>query len=557
MNPHLTVLMAAAECRGVAKVGGLADVVFDLSIRLAAQHDVLVVLPLYASLPPAGPSEICFEFPVRFEGALVSARLHRTRVDGLSVFLIEAEPFSGDGGTVYVDSGKRGKGPFEDDARRFAFYCAAVWELVKHHEPFSQTQILHCHDWHTGLLPLFVRLEGLQERFRTLFTIHNLDYQGTRPFDEAYAPGASWRQWFPDRWDSLVKSGLQELVADPHAELCFNPLRCAIRCSDAVNTVSPTYAREITKPDRPAGNFLGGRGLEADLALRHTEGRLWGILNGLDYEIFDPERLDPPFRSSAPDLLDIRQTHRRQLWQELPQDIEQLASKHGKRFGNAARVRHHLSSFLIAARDLPLTVCVTRAVSQKLGLFTEDWRPGLSMMKAFLERGTALLVVGTGELEDKLEPLNDEPAALFLQVFDAPFATKLYAAGELFLMPSDFEPCGISQLMALRYGCLPIVHDRGGLHDTVLAGKTGFVFQGRTRKLAKEAFLQSASEAVSAVKSPGYGTMVRQAMEQRFEWTKSVQDYELIYLKIFSELLDPPGTAKLLSKGPRKGKGAI
>ncbi len=145
--------------------------------------------------------------------------------------------------------------------------------------------------------------------------------------------------------------------------------------------------------------------------------------------------------------------------------------------------------FLKTALSLPLTVCVTRAVSQKLGLFTEQLASGVAVPKAFLEQGTALLVIGTGELEDKLEQLNDEPSALFLQVFDAEFANRLYAAGTLFLMPSDFEPCGISQLMALRYGCLPLVHDRGGLHDTVKAGRTGFLYQGKNRESAKIAFL--------------------------------------------------------------------
>jgi starch synthase len=528
---HLTILMGAAECRGVAKVGGLADVVFDLSVRLNARgHRALVVLPLYADLAPPSPApEALFDFLVRFEGGTQPARLLRATVDGLEVFLVEAPVFSGDLGAVYVDSGARGKGPFEDDARRFAFFSAALWELVKHHKPFQQADVLHCHDWHTGLVPLLVRLDGQEERCKTVFTIHNLDYQGTRPFDEPYAPGASWRQWFPERWDELVRSEWKDLVADPGAGHCFNPLRCGIRTADAVNTVSPTYAAEITLPDDPASNFLGGRGLEADLGFRRREGRLWGILNGLDYEAFDPGRLDPPFASDTPDLLARRRAHRDKLWLDLPAVVDALERKHGKRFGNAARVRKHLPRFLEKAGSLPLTVCVTRAVSQKLGLFTEDLKPGTPLARGFLRRGTALLVLGTGELEAKLEPLNDEPAALFLQVFDAELATRLYSAGELFLMPSDFEPCGISQLMALRFGCLPLVHDRGGLHDTVKAGRTGFVFQGATRDRAKTAFLEAASQAVAAVQGPGYETLVRQAMEERFEWTRSVDEYVGIY----------------------------
>ncbi|HTH15001.1 MAG TPA: glycogen/starch synthase, partial [Spirochaetia bacterium] len=395
--------------------------------------------------------------------------------------------------------------------------------------PFTEAQVLHCHDWHTATLPLLLRLEGQEKRWKTLFTIHNLDYQGTRPFDDPYAPGASWRQWFPDRWEALVRSGLVDAISDPQAPHCFNPLRCAICLSDAVNTVSPSYALEIAQPDNPRANFLGGRGLEQDLARRRDEGRLWGILNGLDYEDFDPAKLEPPFGPGEPEVLARRRVHRDRLWADLPGAIDGLIRRHGAKFGNSARVKAHLGIFLEAAKSLPLTVCVTRAVSQKLGLFTEALASGQPVSTAFLDRGSALLVIGTGELEAKLEPLNDDPRALFLQVFDPEFANRLYAAGELFLMPSDFEPCGISQLIALRFGCLPLVHDRGGLHDTVRHGKTGFVFQGTDRETAKNAFLETTAQAIRVVQGPRYETMVRGALNQRFEWTQSVKEYQSIY----------------------------
>ena len=535
MPQKLSILMAAAECRGVAKVGGLADVVFDLSARLTAEgHRVTVILPLYSETAVArGGAEIVAEAEIPFGGTAVTATLRRAVVNGLEVHLVDAPAFQGDDGSVYIDSGTRGHGPFEDDARRFAFFSAAVWELVKTYPPFGGVQILHCHDWHTALIPLFVRLEGLEHRYATVFTIHNLDYQGTRPWDDAYAPLASWRQWFPDRWKALKKAkALFAAATDPVAKNCFNPMRCGIRASAGVNTVSPTYAAEITRPDNPSANFLGGRGLEKDLALRKGEGRLWGIINGLDYDAFDPGNLDPPFSTASPKLLDLRRRHRDALWEGLPAAMDELEAKHGRKFRNADRVREHLSEFLATAKALPLTVCVTRAVSQKLGLFVEDLEPGVPLARAFLHRGSALLVIGTGELEEQLEPLNDEPAALFIRCFDADFATRLYAAGELFLMPSDFEPCGISQLMAMRFGCLPLVHDRGGLHDTVRHAKTGFVFQGTTRQAAKKAFLDTASQAIAALESRGYERLVRQAMEQRFEWTASVRQYEELYAAV-------------------------
>jgi len=511
MKKSMTVLMASAECRGVAKVGGLADVVFDLSHRLVgAGHRVYVVLPLYADLRAPADLETVAEVSVAFEGEATPARLLRAKVDGLEVHLVDAAVFRGDGGSVYVDSGRRGKGPFEDDARRFAFFSAAVWHLVST-ATLPGVQVVHCHDWHVGLVPLLMRLDGRQKDFRTVFTIHNLDYQGTRPLDEPYAPGASWRQWFPERWASLQSSGLVSLIRDPAAPHCFNPLRCGIRVCDAVNTVSPTYAREITKADDPAANFFGGRGLEPDLKRRKAEGRLWGILNGLDYGANDPSRLKPPFTAESPDLPARRRTHREALLKGLPAAVAELETKHGKRFGNAARVKDHLAEFLRTATGRPLTVCVTRAVSQKLGLFVETLASGEPVSRAFLKTGTALLVIGTGELEEKLEPLNDEPGALFLQCFDAELAHRLYAAGDLFLMPSDFEPCGISQLMALRFGCLPIVHDRGGLPAAVEAVKPGFLFSGKTREAVMlSGDRQAAAEAVA--RKAGIDTVIAQML---------------------------------------------
>lgn len=531
-SKKLSVLMVAAECRGIAKVGGLADVVFDLSqaLRLAG-HEVHVIIPCYevGAVPPQAKRETKLDFLVRFEGEAVATRLVQTEVSGLVIHLIEAPLFRGEEGSIYVDSQKRGKGPFEDDARRFAFFSAAVWDLVKHHPPFSTVQVLHCHDWHTSWIPLLAKLDNEASRFPSVFTIHNLDYQGTRPWDEPYAPGASWRQWFPERWDTLVGSGWVETLSDPQAPHCFNPMRCGIRMADAVNTVSPSYALEITQPDDPASNFIGGRGLEADLLRRQAEGRLWGILNGLDYHAFDPDQLTPPYNAKTPDLIKVRRQHRDHLWETFPSRLESLVLKHGSRFGNSDRARAHLSVFLTQTAGLPLTVCVTRAVSQKLGLFTETLTSDQTVAQAFLTTGTALLVIGSGELQDKLEPLNDEPTALFLQVFDAEFATTLYAVGDLFLMPSDFEPCGISQLMALRFGCLPLVHNRGGLHDTVRDGQTGFVFEGTDRASAKREFLATSVRAVATVQGSQAEGMIRQAMTERFEWTRSVVEYEGIY----------------------------
>jgi len=525
--------MAAAECRGYCKVGGLADVVYDLSRELVKTgQTVHVVLPLYSEVPRPKTATFQFEFQVSFDRRSLPVRVWNAAVDDLVITLLEADYFSGTWGSVYIDSGAGGKGPFEDDAQRFAFFSAAVWELIQNHEPFSSVALLHCHDWHTGLIPLFCHLDKREKRYPTVFTIHNLDYQGTRPWNEAYAPGASWSQWFPHRWEQMKTSPWFSLVSDPLAPHCFNPMRCGITTSDAVNTVSPSYAKEITLADDPPSNFLGGRHLEPDLKRRHQERRLWGILNGLDYEVFNPAHLDPPFEARDPQLLPKRTHHKSSLLKGLATTVESLARTKKQHFANADRVKHHLKDFLEASAELPLAVCVTRAVQQKLGLFSENLSDGTPVALAFLDEGWSLLIIGTGELEQRLEFLNDDPRALFLRVFDTELATKFYAAGDLFLMPSDFEPCGISQLMALRFGCLPLVHDRGGLHDTVFDGKTGFSYQGQTRDDAKLQFLDAARRARVLWDSHGREEMIRTAMEQRFSWEDAVVQYRSLYRTI-------------------------
>ena len=518
---RLSVLMVASECRGIAKVGGLADVVRDLSQNLHRQgHQVAVVMPGYSSIKV--PSEIVLDFLVRFGGATHPARLRKTQLGDLAVYLVEATPFTGEDGGVYIDSGARGKGPFEDDALRFAFFCAAVWSLLKTHHGFAEFGVLHCHDWHTAFLPLFLRLEGTLPGVRSVFTIHNLEYQGTRPFDGNYAPGASFRQWFPELRDELDQSGVIELCRDPGVPWCFNPMRTGIRLADAVNTVSPTYAQEITRADNPEANFLGGRGLEPDLNVRQSEGNLLGILNGMDYDEYDPSVLVPPFFADTPDLLAVKQAYRGKLAQQL----RSLAT-----LGD--RASHHLPVFLDSLGSLPLVICVTRAVAQKFSLVLDPLTSGRLVLDALLESPVHLVVLGTGELASRLEALNDHPSALFLNLFDAGLATTLFCAGDLLLMPSDFEPCGLSQLLAMRFGCLPLVHDRGGLHDTVTPGQTGFVFGGTTRHEAISSLFEQFDRALRVLADPqSHELMIRKALAARFDWSGSTLEYEQLYRRL-------------------------
>ena len=534
--PH--VLMVAAECRDLAKVGGLADVVRDLSQALRTLDvPVRIVMPYYDVVRRSAQST--GELRVDFGGKSWPLETFECELESVPLHLLRSTNFFGGAyGNVYIDSDRLGRGPFEDDAKRFAFFSAAVLAFVESQSRHHPIEALHCHDWHTGVLLVLLkhdpRYRQLASTLRTLFTIHNLDYQGTRPFEMAGDRELlSFADWFPALYQGLAAEGNLEALRDPRAaDLCFNPMRAGIVLADNVNTVSPTYAQEITQPDDPARNFVGGRGLEHDLARLSTRGGLHGILNGLDYRLNDPTSLTPPFNTHVEGWQAARRQHKVELLADLPGHMRRLDLKLGGRFWNRERVLANLSTYRPdewIAR--PLIVAVTRAVSQKVSILLEALEGGASLLQEMLKRSISLLLLGTGDLQDQLEEINHCPNGLFVCAFDPEFAGQLYAGGDLFLMPSDFEPCGISQMIAMRYGCLPLVHDIGGLHDTVQDMQTGFVYAGTDRNAAKLALLETLDRALDhyANHRTQWTAMQKAAMQARFEWTTSARKYVELY----------------------------
>jgi starch synthase len=520
----------AAECRGLAKIGGLGDVVFDLAQNLTERgHDVSIVLPSYESLQI--PSAHVLDFLVPFGESPVTTRLLQVNKPfPIKTFLVDGPFFRGDWGEVYIDSQARQKGPFEDDALRFAYFCRALHVLFKTHPHFLSKEIVHLHDWHTGFLPLLLRLDPPKSIPRTLFTIHNLDYQGIRPWDSPGIPWGGFRQWFPDLWEKLLESPDFLSASDPRYLEGINPMRCGIQLSLGVSTVSPTYAQEITQADDTSRGFIGGRGLEKDLAERQAQGRLWGILNGLDEKAHDPHQAERPFSAEDPELFSTKRALCNDFLTQLPRLVTEVKARLGQRFKNSAAVFAHLEQFLLESKERPLFAMITRAASQKLGLFLEPHEKNQRVADLFLERPLALIVIASGEREEELNFLNTVPNALFLDLFDAPLAEKLYTAASYFLMPSDFEPCGLSQLIAMRYGTPPLVHDRGGLHDTVQHQKTGLAFSGTTRKETRDVFLQTVDRACQLFSDGApWEQLARNAMKERFTWEASIDRYLELY----------------------------
>lgn len=536
-SPH--VYMIAAECRGLAKVGGLGDVVCDLSKAL---HDldvpVAVVLPCYDVIDQ--PAAYLEQYNVPFGGRYWIVDVFTCELDGVPVYLLRNDDFfGGEYGEVYIPSDRRGGGPFEDDAKRFAFFSVAVLEWIDRRRMAGRpVDALHCHDWHTASLLVLLRHDAayrsLSCQVRTLFTIHNLDYQGVRPFVAGDAPERllSFADWFPRLYRDMCMADILYPPAAGHPPGTYNPLRAGIALADNVNTVSPTYASEITQPDDPARNFTGGRGLQTDLQYAREQGRLHAILNGLDYTVNDPERLEPPFAANMAGWATARAAHRERFVRNLPALLGGLAERLGDRFRNRAEVAARMSDYDAEVwLRRPLVVAVTRAVAQKVSILRERLDDIMPVWEALLARELSLLILGSGELQDELEAINSRPNGLFVCAFDPGFAQEMYLAGDLFLMPSDFEPCGISQMIAMRYGCLPLVHDIGGLHDTVQDMRTGFVYSGQSRAGARRALLDTLDRALKLYRTDRtrWETMQLRAMEMRFAWRTAAEEYLKLY----------------------------
>lgn len=473
------VVFAASEAAPWSKSGGLGDVAGALPRRLAADGaTVTLIIPDYA--PPAGdrPAGVgaSGEISVRIDGVSYPVTFHtlkestRFRIVWVRQDLMFRRPF------LYGD----GVLPYPDNLHRFLVFQYAVAAWIDSYR--GGVDIAHLNDWQTALLPLILRRNPPRRgRPATVFTIHNLAYQGIFPGRLFPILGLSKDYFTPD---SL------EFFGD------MNSLKGGIIYGDAVTTVSPTYAGEILEPEF-------GAGLEG--VLRRYRHKLTGILNGADYGTWDPGG-DPHIERNygTADVREGKAANRTALMNELE---------------------------LKWPPDTPLAVAVTRLAHQK----------GADIMARALERlapdTLRAIILGTGDsaLEARLQRLAARnPGIYFIPRFDEAMAHRLQAAADLFLMPSRYEPCGLAQMYALRYGTLPVVHKTGGLADTVMdadagAGGTGFLFS-RPRPAA---FARALIRAARAVGDPARLAGLRAgAMKQDFSWNRSAGEYARLYENI-------------------------
>ncbi len=488
-SKKMQIVFASAECAPFVKTGGLGDVAGSLPAALVrAGAEVIVMVPKYATIKDEYKAQMehFSDFYVSLGWRNEYCGLEKLEHDGVTYMFIDNERY-------FARDYPYG---FFDDGERFAFFSKAITESLQHLPAGFECDILHCNDWQTALAPVFLRefYQGLPlyDRVKTVFSIHNVAFQGQ----------------FSD-------TVMEDILGVAHIPAAASQLRCdacsinymlgALRYADAITTVSPTYASEIQTPEF-------GEGLDG--VLRERSYALQGILNGIDVAGFDPA------------------TDKRIAANYTVED----------RSGKAvckAKLQEELG--LEVRDDRPLMVMVTRLTRQK----------GMDLVMYALDRilagGVQVAVLGTGDrdYEDGLRYFQGKyPGTMAARIeFDPALSQRMYAAADMFLMPSKFEPCGLSQIIAMRYGTLPIVRETGGLKDTVIpynefTGEgTGFSFSNFNGDEMGDAVFRAAR--LFWDNRDAWNQLVTQAMSQDFSWTRSADKYLDLYFFMHPEIERP------------------
>ncbi len=502
----LKLLLLAAENGALpgGKVGGMGDVIRDVPRALAALgHQVSVLLPGYQHFSQLPGATLDTVLEVAFRNGSERMELWSLADDpahpGLRCLILEHPLLAPCGpGRIYCDDGP-GR-PFASDASKFALFCAAAATALRD-GVLPWPDRVHLHDWHTALVPVLARFEpefAVLDELHFVYTIHNLALQGIRPLrgDES-----ALEAWFPRmRYDYAF-------VGDPRYPDCFNPMRAGIRLCRKVHAVSPTYAREI--------QASAGEGLAQDLQEAARDGRLEGILNGCEYPQPGPE---PVAFSTL--LTAIRAELKR--WQQ------------GVAADYAVQAASKVDRWRRRKRPATLVTSVGRLTDQKVRLLRLPCSDGRSVLEHLLDRlghRGLFLLLGSGDPE--LEAFFATVSArrdnfVFLRGFSEALSEKLYATGDLFLMPSSFEPCGISQMLAMRAGQPCLVHSVGGLADTVRDGVNGFAFGGADEKEQARHLLQRFDQALTlrTADPAEWDEICAAAAAARFEWAGVARAYE-------------------------------
>ena len=493
-SKKMQIVFASAECAPFVKTGGLGDVAGSLPAALVrAGAEVIVMVPKYATIKEEYKAQMehFSDFYVSLGWRNEYCGLEKLEHDGVTYMFVDNERY-------FARDYPYG---FFDDGERFAFFSKAITESLQHLPEGFECDILHCNDWQTALAPVFLRefYQGLPlyDRVKTVFSIHNVAFQGQ----------------FSD-------TVMEDILGVAHIPAAATQLRCdacsinymlgALHYADAITTVSPTYAGEIQTPEF-------GEGLDG--VLRERSYALQGILNGIDVAAFDPATDKRIAANYTVDDRSGKAVCKAKLQEELGLEVRD---------------------------DRPLMVMVTRLTRQK----------GMDLVMYALDRilsgGVQVAVLGTGDrdYEDGLRYFQDKyPGTMAARIeFDPALSQRMYAAADMFLMPSKFEPCGLSQIIAMRYGTLPIVRETGGLKDTVqpyneFTGEgTGFSFTNFNGDEMGDAVFRAAR--LFWDNRDAWNKLVTQAMSQDFSWTRSADKYLDLYFFMHPEIERPAAVAE-------------
>jgi starch synthase len=456
----MKIAMVASEVVPFAKTGGLADVVGALPLVLEdIGHEVIVIMPGYKCVSDA-----------KFKTARVSKDVSFATIgNGVKVYFIENERYFDREG-LYVDK----EGDYKDNLERFSFFCRRALDLLK--EIGFAADILHLHDWQASLAAVYLKTLYCKDAFykgmKSVLTIHNLGYQGLFPGAEFAKLGLE---------DNLFSVSGLEFYGK------VNLLKGGIIFSDLINTVSPTYAKEIQTQEL---------GFGLDGLLKGRSDVLSGIVNGLDYYVWDPNTDRMIVQNFSLQNIDDKGFNKEDLQRRCGFPVN---------------------------KDIPVLGIVSRIVEAKgFGILTKS-------LDELCAMGLQLVILGTGDLEYHkiLESAREKyPHQISLNLrFDDPLAHKIYAGSDIFLMLSRYEPCGLGQLISLHYGTIPLVFKTGGLADTINKNN-GFVFS----KYTKEEFLKLAKKAAGVFKEKGkWRRLMTNAMECNFSWESSAKKYVQLY----------------------------
>ncbi|MBV9568086.1 MAG: glycogen synthase GlgA [Hyphomicrobiales bacterium] len=471
MAPHRRVLFVTPEMADFVKVGGLGEVSAALPRSLLGNCDVRVLMPGYrAVLGRRDEIELVGTLPA-LAGIPACGLGRLTTRDGLVVYLVLCDELYDREGTPYADA--QGSDFSDNDIRFARLSLAAVQMAEGRGDPDWAPDLIHANDWPSALAPAYASWQGV--RTTSLLTVHNLAYQGV--FDANRLPVLG-----------IPRSAFRVDGAEFYGKLSF--LKAGIFYAAHITTVSATYAEEITRPEC-------GCGLHGLLADRARQGRLSGILNGID-ESWDPRKSDP--------------------W---PQNRFEMSAWKGR---NAEHIR---TAFSLALSHGPLFAIVSRLVHQK-GLDL-----AIEAAETILAQGGQLVATGKGErrFEEGMRDLarRHSGAVGVLIGFDDREARRIYAGSDFLLMPSRFEPCGLSQMYAQKYGSLPIAYRTGGLADTIKDGVTGFLFN----TFSRDGLASAIGRAFEAHKSKREMRRMRlRAMARKFDWKRSAADYLRLYRRV-------------------------